>query len=82
MSKFRWLSNVPLIKIKEFHIENGWDVPLLERLVGHKKTTNLYHFLSRQKKGQHVLIWMKENDGSFSTKSAWDYIRVRAPLLP
>ncbi|KAF5446730.1 hypothetical protein F2P56_032333 [Juglans regia] len=70
-----------MIKIKECRIENGWDIPLLERLVGQQKANDVYQFLARRNEGQDVLVWMKENNGSFSTKSAWDCIRIQAPPL-
>ncbi|XP_035540586.1 uncharacterized protein LOC118344283 [Juglans regia] len=72
----------PLIKINECRIENGWDISLLNRLVGHQKANDLYEFFARQKEGEDVLVWLKDNEGNFTTKSAWDCIRVRAPPLP
>lgn len=72
----------PLLKIKDCLIGHGWDLSLLERLVGHQKASELCHFLARRKDGEDVLIWLKNNDENFTTKSAWDCIRVRAfPLL-
>ncbi|KAG2684189.1 hypothetical protein I3760_10G065300 [Carya illinoinensis] len=72
----------PLLKIKKCHIDKRWDIPLLERLVGHQKTTELVHFFATCKKGQDVLIWKNDTAGNFNTKLAWDCIRVRAPILP
>ncbi|KAG6702808.1 hypothetical protein I3842_07G054300 [Carya illinoinensis] len=63
----------PSIKIKECRIENGCDISLLTRLVGHHKASELYDFLARRKEGQDVLVWLKDKDGHFTTKSAWDY---------
>ncbi|XP_035541522.1 uncharacterized protein LOC118344586 [Juglans regia] len=72
----------PSLKIKDCRIDNGWDIPLLERAVGQQKALELYHFLATRKDGQDVLIWVNDKNGNFSTKSAWDCIRVRAPSLP
>ncbi|XP_042964017.1 uncharacterized protein LOC122298309 [Carya illinoinensis] len=72
----------PLLRVKECRIDNGWDITLLERLVGQHKALELFQFLATRKDGQDILIWMKDNNGNFSTKSAWDCIRVKAPLLP
>lgn len=70
-----------MLKIKDCHIENGWDTLLLENLVGHQKAFKLYQFLARRKEGQDVLLWVNNNNGVFTTKSAWDIIRIRAPPL-
>lgn len=70
-----------LLRIKDICIENGWDIALLEMLVGHQKASDLVDLLSRRKEGQGVFIWLKEKDGNFTTKSAWKCIRVRAPPL-
>ena len=72
----------PLLKIKECHLDNGWDFSLLERLVGYQQASHLWQLLARSKEGNDVLIWLKDNNGNFSTKSAWDCIRVRASPLP
>ncbi|KAF5452775.1 hypothetical protein F2P56_027742 [Juglans regia] len=75
------VTDYPMIKIKECCIENGWDISLLERLVGQQKANDIYQFLARRKEGQDVLVWLKEKNGNFSTKSAWDCIRIQAPPL-
>ncbi|XP_042956358.1 uncharacterized protein LOC122292186 [Carya illinoinensis] len=71
----------PLLKIKDCRLDNGWDVPLMERLVGSQKAADLCNFLARRKEGQDVLIWLNDKAGNFTTKSAWDCIRVRASPL-
>ncbi|KAG2688136.1 hypothetical protein I3760_09G080500 [Carya illinoinensis] len=72
----------PPRKIKELRIENGRNTFCLERLAGHDKANELYQVLARPKKGQDVLIWMKEHDRKFLMKSAWKCIRVQASPLP
>ncbi|KAF5474793.1 hypothetical protein F2P56_006657 [Juglans regia] len=59
-----------LIKINECRIENGWDISLLNRLVGHQKANELYEFLARRKEGEDALVWLKDKEGNFTTKSA------------
>ncbi|XP_042946095.1 uncharacterized protein LOC122279481 [Carya illinoinensis] len=51
-------------------------------LVGHQKAKDLYDFLASRKEGQDVLVWLKDKEDNFTTKSAWDCIRVRTPPLP
>ncbi|KAG2705714.1 hypothetical protein I3760_05G069400 [Carya illinoinensis] len=38
--------NKPLLNIKECRIDNGWDIPLMEKLVGHQKATELVQFFA------------------------------------
>ncbi|KAF5447364.1 hypothetical protein F2P56_032920 [Juglans regia] len=71
----------PLLKIKDCKLENGWDVDLLERLVGTELAENVINVLARSKEGEDLLIWTKTESGNFTTKSAWDCIRVRSPIL-
>ncbi|XP_035546691.1 uncharacterized protein LOC118348687 [Juglans regia] len=71
----------PLLKIKDCKLENGWDVDLLERLMGTELAENVNNVLARTKEGEDLLIWTKTESGNFTTKSAWDCIRVRSPIL-
>ncbi|XP_042988639.1 uncharacterized protein LOC122316171 [Carya illinoinensis] len=41
----------PLLRVKECRIDNGWDIPLLERLVGQHKALELFQFLATRKDG-------------------------------
>ncbi|XP_042958232.1 uncharacterized protein LOC122293851 [Carya illinoinensis] len=65
----------PLLRVKECRLDNGWDTSLLERLVGSQKAEDLFQFLATRKDGQDILIWMRDNNGEFNTRSAWDCIR-------
>lgn len=57
-------------------IENGWDVELLRSLVGVSKAEEMLSFLASRREGKDVLVWMKNMDGTFSTKSTWDCVRI------
>ncbi|XP_042976309.1 uncharacterized protein LOC122307475 [Carya illinoinensis] len=72
----------PLLRVKECRLDNGCDTSLLERLAGQQKAQELFQFLATRKDGQDILIWMRENNGNFNTKNAWDCIHVRAPSSP
>ncbi|XP_042964739.1 uncharacterized protein LOC122298962 [Carya illinoinensis] len=72
----------PSLRVKECQIDNGWDISLLERLVGPQKAEDLFQFLATRKDGLDILIWTRDKNGKFNTRSAWDCIRVRAPSLP
>lgn len=50
-------------------------------IVGQQKAIDLYQFLAKRKDSQDVLVWLKPDDGNFTIKSAWDYIRSRGPSL-
>ncbi|XP_035546099.1 uncharacterized protein LOC118348474 [Juglans regia] len=85
-----WLKSGPLVascdisaqsslKVRECRIQNGWDVDLLKDLVGESKLEEILDGLGEHKEGAYVLIWKPNLNGDFSSKSAWDCIRVRAP---
>ncbi|KAG2696272.1 hypothetical protein I3760_07G050900 [Carya illinoinensis] len=73
------ISNFPLLKVRECRLQNGWDVDLLHRLVGATKMEEILNCLGEQKEGGDLLIWKPTLNGVFSSKSAWDCVRVRAP---
>ncbi|XP_042964656.1 uncharacterized protein LOC122298876 [Carya illinoinensis] len=73
------ISNFPLLKVRECRFQNGWDVDLLHRLVGATKMEEILNCLGEQKEGGDLLIWKPTLNGVFSSKSAWDCVRVRAP---
>ena len=50
--------------------------------MGNQKATELVNFFSTRKEGQDVLVWKNDIAGNFNTKSAWNCIRVRVPVLP
>lgn len=64
------VTKLPKLKIVDCKIENGWDVSLLERLVGIDKADALLEVLGRQKEGDGVLVWVKNAYGAFFTTSA------------
>ncbi|KAF5465360.1 hypothetical protein F2P56_015376 [Juglans regia] len=45
------------------------------------KVESIIEALAGYKGGSDVLIWMKNDSGNFSTKSAWDYIRVQGSSM-
>lgn len=72
------LSNLKLAKVK---INDGWDLELLERLIDEAKAEKICNTLVAKKSDNDILVWMKNKDGSFSTKSAWHYIRITRPKV-
>ncbi|XP_042964705.1 uncharacterized protein LOC122298926 [Carya illinoinensis] len=73
------ISDYPLLKVRECGLQNGWDVDLLHRLVGATKMEEILNCLGEQKEGGDLLIWKPTLNKVFSSKSAWDCVRVRAP---
>ncbi|XP_042969076.1 uncharacterized protein LOC122301760 [Carya illinoinensis] len=69
----------PLLRVRECRLQHGWDVDLLYHLVGEVKMEEILNCLGEQKEGGDLLIWKPNLNGVFSSKSAWDCVRVRAP---
>ncbi|XP_042969042.1 uncharacterized protein LOC122301720 [Carya illinoinensis] len=67
----------PLMKIKECRLSDGWDVNLLENLVGLENVDDILVSLSGPNSGKDVLVWTQSEEGLFSVQSAWQCIRVR-----
>lgn len=73
------ISNFPNLRVKDCRMESGWDVSLLQRLVGERHSAVILHTLCNAKVGEDILVWTGNSDGKFSTHSAWDNLRVRSP---
>ena len=80
IDEFQIVGN-PMLKVKECKLSNSWDVEFLSTLVGQDNVENIVEALAGCKEGSDVLIWMKDDNGNFSTKSAWDYIRVQGSSM-
>ncbi|KAG2724091.1 hypothetical protein I3760_01G001500 [Carya illinoinensis] len=76
------VNDMPKMMLADVRVENGWDIEVLERLVGTQRTEEIYSFLGAYKDGQDLLVWIHNKDGSFTTKSAWQCVRVNAPTVP
>ncbi|XP_042983328.1 uncharacterized protein LOC122312726 [Carya illinoinensis] len=76
------ISDMPNLKLEDCKAGLGCNMDLFTRLVGHHKAEDLILQLGRIKKGKDLLIWLPSADGLFSTKSAWNCIRIRAPVFP
>lgn len=85
----RWLNEGPLMQllpiserpnllIKDCKLGSGWDVESLQRMVGVDRIDEVMWFLSKCQNRVDSLIRMDTWDEKFSSKSAWDCIRVRA----
>ncbi|XP_042964784.1 uncharacterized protein LOC122299013 [Carya illinoinensis] len=85
-----WLEEGPLcnefssvvnlsLKIKECTLEDGWNYELLNQLVGPNRVEQILKALGKRKNGADVLVWTPSPDGVFSTKSAWECVRIKMP---
>ncbi|KAG2724482.1 hypothetical protein I3760_01G019600 [Carya illinoinensis] len=72
----------PNMMLADVRVENGWDIEVLERLVGTQKTEEICSFLGAHKDGHDLLVWIHNKDGCFTTKSAWQCVRFSAPMVP
>ncbi|KAF5455100.1 hypothetical protein F2P56_024711 [Juglans regia] len=71
----------PLLKVKDCQLSNSWDVDFLVSLVGHDHVNDILESLVVCKGGSGVLVWIKQDNGCFSTKSVWDCIRIRGSTI-
>lgn len=58
---------------------DGWDVDLIRAMVGENKMEEVLECLGAHKEGADLLIWKPNPSGEFTSKSAWDCIRIRVP---
>lgn len=71
----------PSLKVREICLDTGWDVEKLGQLLGASMATNIMEKVGGRKHGSDTLIWRPNVHGRFSTRSAWEVIRVRAPMV-
>ncbi|KAG2724529.1 hypothetical protein I3760_01G021900 [Carya illinoinensis] len=79
LANFFPMVDVPRLMLAKLRISNGWEIEVLERLVGLQKMKEIFSFLGAHKFGQDLLVLIPNKDGCFSTKSAWQCIQVTAP---
>ncbi|CAI9783376.1 unnamed protein product [Fraxinus pennsylvanica] len=72
----------PTLKIKDVYLDSSLNVSQLLQLVGEDKDASVMVNVSKCREGDDVLIWKPSGQGTFSSKSAWDMIRVRYPQTP
>ncbi|KAF5446820.1 hypothetical protein F2P56_032419 [Juglans regia] len=72
------MGDFPSLQVKDLKIENGWDVDMLSRLLGEELAEKVLEVLSKSREWADLLVWPENKDGKFSTKSAWNYVRVTA----
>jgi len=73
------ISDLPLLKIKDCMVDHSWDVDLVVQLVGQEVADDIFAQVDGTKPGMDRLIWLGNRDGSFSTKSVWDWLRISVP---
>ncbi|KAG2685838.1 hypothetical protein I3760_10G144400 [Carya illinoinensis] len=76
------LTELPGLKLHDCKLGNEWDIQLLERLVGVQKTEELIEELGKPRQGKDLLVWTPVIDGHFTTRSAWECLRVRSSETP
>lgn len=65
-------------RIKELLINDIWDIGKLQDMVGPQLVTKIMETTRNLSNKKDVLIWLPNKSGSFSTKSAWDILRVKS----
>ncbi|XP_035540253.1 uncharacterized protein LOC118344233 [Juglans regia] len=70
-----------LLRVKDCRVESGWDVSLIQRLIGERHSVVILRTLCNAKVGEDILVWTGNSDGKFSTHNAWDILRVRSPKV-
>ncbi|XP_035542978.1 uncharacterized protein LOC118346079, partial [Juglans regia] len=69
----------PELKVKDCMTNNNWAMEQLEQLVGSEKMEDIVNEVSSRRNGNDQLIWLENSDGSFTTKTAWSFVRIRNP---
>lgn len=69
------------LKLKEFLIEDSWDFDGIGQLVGPDCLEVIRRSWRCNKVGVDVLTWLPNPDGKFTTKSAWDMVRIKMPRI-
>lgn len=59
------ISRCPGLKVKECKLNGVWNMELLISLVGVQKVGENFQFLSHQKEGEDLLVWMAKEEGVF-----------------
>ncbi|KAG6704979.1 hypothetical protein I3842_07G158800 [Carya illinoinensis] len=65
------------LKVKDYWLNGDWDVDLLHDLVDHTKAAKIVNEVGGNRGGLDLVVWKPNQDGVFTTASAWDVIRVR-----
>ncbi|KAF5442493.1 hypothetical protein F2P56_035145 [Juglans regia] len=63
------------VKLRDLVVNERWDVDRLELLLGAQKMEQV----GSSRNAKDILLWLPEKNGLFSTKSAWNFIRLRMP---
>ncbi|CAI9759426.1 unnamed protein product [Fraxinus pennsylvanica] len=61
------------------YLESGWDVERLHELVGEEVAGNIMQKLHACKPRRDILIWKPQKQGIFTSRSAWDMLRIKVP---
>lgn len=67
------------IKICDFVINDRWDVDRLEMLLGVQTASAVVAHVGSLRNSKDVLIWLPDKNWMFSTKSEWDFLRLKMP---
>lgn len=66
------------------HVWDGvmWNVAFLCQLVNYEMFNKIAHSRVHLREGHDVLSWQHTVDGKFSTKSAWQLVRIHGDVCP
>lgn len=71
----------PNIRLKELVANDRWEVERLQRLMGRQVAHEVIELIGSLKNLKDILVWLPEKSENFSTKSAWEAVRVRRPIF-
>lgn len=69
--------DLPFLKLADCKSGNQWDADFFIRLVGHRKAEEIIEQLGCVELGNDKLIRLPQPTSLFSTKSAWNCIRLK-----
>ncbi|XP_040987618.1 uncharacterized protein LOC121235334 [Juglans microcarpa x Juglans regia] len=73
--------NEPNLRVNDLVINNTWDVHKMNHLIGENLTREVVNSVGSLQQAQDTMIWLPDKNGLFSSKSAWDIIRMKFQKL-
>ncbi|XP_042959541.1 uncharacterized protein LOC122294687 [Carya illinoinensis] len=69
----------PNTRLKDLLDKNRWEDERIQRLMDRQTANEVIQLVGKLKDEKDVLVWLPEKSGTFSTKSAWNEVRLKHP---
>ncbi|XP_042980247.1 uncharacterized protein LOC122310438 [Carya illinoinensis] len=71
----------PYTRLKDLLDKDRWEDERIQRLMGRQIANEVIELVGNLKNEKDILVWLLETSGIFSTKSAWNEVRIKRPKL-